>query len=318
MDRRTVLRAAGLGGLGLLGLSACTQPEQPQPTREDGVPFDLSPEQNSRVRSEVDPAARALLPEKIAAGGVLTAGVLHTSPPLAFSATDDVTPIGSEVDTAYLIADKLGLELNPQVTSWENWPLKLGANEYHVAFANVGVTEPRLKLYDFATYRAAYMGFLARKGQGPVVSSPDDISGRKLSVSPGTNQEKIIMAWNDQLVAEGKKPATLDLYLDNTNAVLALAAGRIEYYLSPFPTGSYYAATRDDLEVRGKISAGWPNSTLVAATTLKDSGLVRPFQAALQSAISSGEYREALTRWGLEEEFLPESLIVTGETGMPS
>ncbi|MBD2762867.1 transporter substrate-binding domain-containing protein [Kocuria sp. cx-455] len=317
MDRRTVLRAAGLGGLGLLSLAACTQPEQPQPTREDGVPFDLSPEQNSRVRSDVDPAARALLPESIAAAGVLTVGVLNTSPPLSFSATDDVTPIGSEVDTAYLVADKLGLELNPQVTSWENWPLKLGAHEYHATFANVGVTEPRLKLYDFATYRAAYMGFLARKGQGPVVETPDDISGRKLSVTPGTNQEKIVMAWNEQLRAQGKEPAALDLYLDNTNAVLALAAGRIDYYLSPFPTGSYYAATRDDLEVRGKISAGWPKSTLVAATTLKNSGLARPFQAALQSAITSGQYRAALTRWGLEEEFLPESLIVTEKTGMP-
>lgn len=78
MDRRTVLRAAGLGGLGLLSLAACTQPEQPQPTREDGAPFDLSPEQNGRIRSDADPAVRALLPENIAAGGVLTVGGCST------------------------------------------------------------------------------------------------------------------------------------------------------------------------------------------------------------------------------------------------
>ena len=54
-------------------------------------------------------------------------------------------------------------------------------------------------------------------------------------------------------------------------------------------------------------------STLVAAMTLKNSGLAGPFQVA----ITSGDYRAALTRWGLGEEFLPESLIVTEETGMP-
>lgn len=35
------------------------------------------------------------------------------------------------------------------------------------------------------------------------------------------------------------------------------------------------------------------------------------------AALTSGEYRAALTRWGLEEEFLPTSLTHTEKTGMP-
>jgi polar amino acid transport system substrate-binding protein len=52
----------------------------------------------------------------------------------------------------------------------------------------------------------------------------------------------------------------------------------------------------------GTVNAGWPNTTYVAATTLKGNGLVGAVQAALQHAFDDGSYAGTLARWGLTEE----------------
>ena len=61
----------------------------------------------------------------------------------------------------------------------------------------------------------------------------------------------------------------------------------------------------------GKVNAGWPSETLVAATTLKGNGLAPAITDALNSAIKDGSYAKVLDRWGLFEEALPESKTVT-------
>ena len=73
----------------------------------------------------------------------------------------------------------------------------------------------------------------------------------------------------------------------------------------------YRENTRDDLKVVGKVNAGWPSETLVAATSLRGNGLAPVLTAALNSAIKDGSYAKVLERWGLSEEALPESKTVT-------
>ena len=80
------------------------------------------------------------------------------------------------------MADKLGLALDVQVTSWENWPLKTQSGDFEAVFSNVGINKDRVKLFDFSTYRAAYMGFEAKKSSTYNIKGADDISGLKVSV----------------------------------------------------------------------------------------------------------------------------------------
>ncbi len=224
--------------------------------------------------------------------------------PLSFHASDDKTPIGVELDIAQLVADKLGLELDVQVTSWENWPLKTQSGDFEAVFSNVGINAARVKLFDFSSYRAAYMGFEAKKSSSYDIKGSDDISGLKISVGSGTNQEKILIAWNKELEAKGKAPAVLQYYSSDADTILALSSGRTDLNIAPFPSVTYRENTRDDLKVVGKVNAGWPSETLVAATTLKGNGLAPAITDALNSAIKDGSYGKVLERWGLSEEAL--------------
>ncbi len=301
--------------LGAAALSACSDPgasassasgDTSTTAARNGVVYNTSPDQQ-RVRAEKDAALAAKVPELIGKDGKLTVATTAGSIPLTFHATDDKTPIGVELDLAQLVADKLGLELDIQVTSWENWPLKTQSGDFEAVFSNVGVNKDRVKLFDFATYRAAFMGFEAKKSATYDIKGADDISGLRISVGSGTNQEKILLAWNTELEGKGKVPAVLQYYSSDADTILALSSGRTDLNIAPYPSTVYRENTRDDLKIVGKVNAGWPSETLVAATTLKGNGLAPVLSEALNSAIKDGSYAEVLERWGLSEEALPES-----------
>src|SRR6476661_407762 len=309
-----LLGSAALAGCADPGASAAGNPSGGAQTTaaRNGVVYNTSPDQQ-RIRAEKDPALAAKVPELIGKDGKLTVATTAGSIPLSFHATDDKTPIGSELDIAQLVADKLGLELDVQVTSWENWPLKTQSGDFEAVFSNVGVNKDRVKLFDFASYRAAYMGFEAKKSATYDIKGADDISGLKVSVGSGTNQEKILLAWNKELEAKGKAPATLQYYSSDADTILALSSGRTDLNIAPYPSTVYRENTRDDLKVVGKVNAGWPSETLVAATTLRGNGLAPVISEVLNEVIGDGSYGKVLERWGLSEEALTESKTITAE-----
>ncbi|GAA1725515.1 transporter substrate-binding domain-containing protein [Brachybacterium phenoliresistens] len=328
-------RTLALGGLmlPLAGLAACadpvssaTGPGASDPGGSDGggggasdaggsqgTAIDTSGTQEL-IRASADPEIAALLPEEIAAAGVLRAGTNGAgTAPLAFLADDNTTYIGSEIDIARIVADRLGLTLDLRLTTWENWPLKLEAGEFDVVHANIGINAERLQKFDFASYRAAYMSFLAAKGADFFLEDPASVSGRIIAVGAATNQERILTDWNARLQAEGKEPAQLKNYSSDADTLLALGSGRIDATMGPYASQSFVAARRTDVEVQGRIDAGWPDQTLVAATFPAGSGLAAAYAAALNSLIADGTYAAVQERWGLTAESLPESRVHTQE-----
>jgi polar amino acid transport system substrate-binding protein len=310
------LPALSAAALVLLALAGCADPEaaasgtgESAAPAENGIVYNLAPEQD-RIRAEKVSDLAAQVPADIAEDGKLTVGVSPFAVPLSVYATDDKTVIGNETDIAQLVADKLGLELDLQATSWENWPLKTQSGDFEAVFSNVGINGDRVQLFDFAPYRAAFMAFEAREDSDLTVTGSADISGKKVAVGSGTNQEKILLAWNKELEDAGKAPAELQYYGSDADTILALSSGRLDLNLSPYPSATYRENTRDDLKIVGKVNAGWPSETLVAATTLRDNGLAEPLAAAINSAIEDGSYAEVLERWGLADEAIPESTVV--------
>lgn len=266
------------------------------------------------IRAEADESVAALLPAEIAESGVLRVGINGTSSaPLSFLADDNQTYIGSEIDIARIVADKLGLEFELKLTTWENWPLKLEAGEFDVVHANIGINAERLEKFDFASYRAAYMSFLVKKGADFWLEDADSLSGRIIAVGAATNQERILTDWNAELEKAGKEPAELKNYSTDADTLLAVGSGRVDGYLSPYASLSFVAARRDDMELQGRINAGWPDETLVAGTFPAGSGLAEPYAAALNALIADGTYARVLERWHLTEEALPSSRAHTKE-----
>ena len=321
--RRTVAAGGLLLPLGLL--AACSDPAPAATGAAEGSGSDASDGGGSGpsidtsgtqelIRAEADEQVAALLPTEIAESGVLRVGINGTSSaPLSFLADDNQTYIGSEIDVARIVADKLGLEFELKLTTWENWPLKLEAGEFDAVHANIGINAERLQKFDFASYRAAFMSFLVREGADFWLEDADSLSGKIIAVGAATNQERILTDWNAELEKAGKAPAELKNYSTEADTLLALGSGRVDGYIAPFASLSFIASRRDDVELQGRVNAGWPDETLVAGTFPAGSGLAEPYAAALNALIADGTYAQVLERWQLTEEALTESRVHTKE-----
>ncbi|WP_328497285.1 ABC transporter substrate-binding protein [Streptomyces sp. NBC_00414] len=272
--------------------------------------INIGPDQN-RIRGKKVDEIAALVPAAIRERGTLKLGQsADASPPLGFYATDDKTRIGSEIDLATLVADTLGLKLDNDEVSWENLFVGLDSGKFDAVFSNVTVTEERKEKYDFATYRLDNIAFEAKKGSGWKVDGPEDVAGRTIAVSSGTNQEKILVDWSKQNEKAGRKAVTIKYFQKDTDYYLALQSGRIDAYLGPSPSAAYHVASAGQSEVVGTLSgAGDDLQGKIAATTKKGSGLVDAYAAAVNSVIEDGSYAKVLKRWGLSSEAVPKSEI---------
>jgi len=282
-----------------------------------GLQISTSPEQD-RVRSTESPDAIALLPAAIAERGVLKVATSASgSAPLTFLADDEKTPIGNETDIAQLVADALGLELRLEVRAWADWPLALQSQDVDAVISNVTVTEERKELYDFSSYRNDQLGWIVgAEGDVEAITEPADIAGLKVAVGSGTNQEKILLAWNEENIANGLDPIKDGEpdYFDNlADALLALQSGRLDAYVGPNASLAFTAASSpQDFRIAGTLNGGWPLTAQIAVATLKGVDLAPAVTAALAHVFDDGTYLEVLERWGLEGE-----AIDTPETNPP-
>ncbi|MER6396277.1 ABC transporter substrate-binding protein [Kitasatospora sp. NPDC001603] len=279
-------------------------------TAPNGTTVNLTPNQNRITTAKVD-AIAALVPEEVRKRGTLTvANSLGTTPPLDFYANDDKTIIGVEPDLASLVGDVLGLKVEFNPVSWENVFVGLDSGKFDVGMTNITVTEARKEKYDFATYRLDILGFEAKKGTGWKVTGPKDVAGKTIAVSSGTNQEKLLISWNEENVKNGLKPADIKYFQSSSDYYLALSSGRIDAYVGPNPSSAFHAVQTGQTEVVGTYSGGGADVLgKIAATTKKDNGLVQALNGAINEIIKNGTYGQALKRWGLDGEAVQTSEI---------
>ncbi len=311
---------------GVLNACADPSPADPSPARlapaglagtSDPVASPAGPAATGEpIRAALNPAAAALLPEGFAARGTLVVGNAPGSAPLGFYAADNATVIGSEPAIAQLLADALGLKLSLQATSWADWPLGLGSGKYDAVISNVTVTEERKERFDFSSYRNDQLGFYARR-DSPIskIERAADVAGKKIIVGSGTNQEKVLLAWDAENRAAGLAAVEFQYYDDASASDLAIQSGRSDLSFGPNATGAYKAAVSGKTKLVGLVSGGWPDTAEIAVTSKKGSGLAVAFTAALNGLIEDGSYAKVLERWGLSSEAIRQSR--TNPPGLP-
>jgi polar amino acid transport system substrate-binding protein len=316
--RQKLVVAAGVLAVALVGggvtWAATSSPGNGATAEAATSGFDIS-SRNAADRPRIDPVPDAVAQladsgfHPVEPGKLTVASNLGAAPLGIFAEDDNTTPLGSEIDFAQLIADGLGLELNVVPVSWADWPLGVSSGKYDLVASNVTVTEERLEIYDIATYRQDLLGFYVKAGSdlddGRQITDADGISGLTVAVSSGTNQEQVLLRWNEELTKQGKKPAELKYFDDTAAAQLALSAGRIDATFGPNAQGAWTEANTGDVRQAGIVPGGWPRSADIGAATKKGNGLVDPIATVLRATRTDATdhaYDKVLERWGLEQE----------------
>jgi polar amino acid transport system substrate-binding protein len=280
--------------------------------------LNLSADQHDRVRTTPDSAAIKAVPASFpfVSKDELVIGMTVGWPPLDTYASDDKTVVGFDPDLAQLVADGLGRKLKIVILAWEDWPLAVQSGKVDAVLSNVTVTEERKQKFDFSTYRRDVLGFYVSNAS-PIkaIREPKDVAGLRIITDSGTNQEKILLAWDKENVAHGLKPVQVQYYDDIAVRDVALRSGRADAILSVNSALAYAAAQKKDIRSVGTISGGWPIMADVAITTRKGSGLAAPITLLLNDLIHNGKYTQVLDRWSLGSEAIDQSK--TNPPGLP-
>lgn len=307
----------------LLGLAACADPgataaaapSSSSATNAAGRTFNLSPQQG-RFQVREDAAAAALVPEAIKADGKLTVVTTGGTAPLSLFATDNKPLIGSEVDIAYAVGGALGLDVEVLPVAWADWPLGIESAKYEAVLSNVTVTEARKEKFDFATYRNDLLGFYAKSASNiGEIKEAKDVAGKKIIVGSGTNQEAILVRWDEENKKNGLAPVQFQYYDDDSASSLALQSGRADLTFGPNAAAAYKAVQDGKTKEVGTLNGGWPLTAQIAFTTKKGNGLAVAAQAALNHLIEDGTYAKILDRWGLSSEAIQKSEL--NPAGLP-
>jgi ABC-type amino acid transport substrate-binding protein len=271
----------------------------------------------TKVSVQEDSKLHDELPASVRDAGTLTIGVgaLPSGfPPLAFTGDDQKTLTGSEPDLGRLVAAKLGLEPQVKNATWDNLFVGIDSGKYDVGFSNITVTEQRKEKYDFASYRQDNLALQVLASSSLTFDGdPSVLAGKTVSVSSGTNQEKILLEWQKDLQAKGED-FSIKYYPDGNAIKLALDSGKIDAYFGPNPTIAYQntqsKGTAKPTKTAGTYSgAGSSLQGLIAATTKKDSGIAKPVADAIDELIEDGTYAKWLRAYNLSNEAVKQSEV---------
>lgn len=126
------------------------------------------------------------------------------------------------------------------------------------------------------------------------VNGPADLAGRKVIVGSGTNQERILLGWNEDNRAAGRPQAQPVYLTDDASGNLYIQSGRADIFSarSRWQPIKRRLTARPGWWARGRKKRGWRQPPK------KATALVYALQAALDGAIARGEYQQVLARWG--------------------
>jgi polar amino acid transport system substrate-binding protein len=137
-----------------------------------------------------------------------------------FGMTDDkMQPAGSDVETAKLLAQDLGVPLEIVTTTGPTRIPALQTNKADLVISTLSITPERGKVIDFSIPYADHPSVVAAL-KGVAISSYADLAGKKVAVVRGTTQ--------DTDLTREAKGAQLVRYEDDATMALAFASGQVD------------------------------------------------------------------------------------------
>ena len=255
-----------------------------------------------------DPTIAASLPAAVRSRGTLVLGTTITPGvnglPHAGQLPDG-TNVGLDVDLREAVAKVLGVQWDVQNGTFPTIIPGVQNGKYDVGMDNFGVTGPREKVVDFATYLTDGQAFLAPWSSDlKQVSDITDLCGRTLATSPGSTFQQILENDKAKCAASGKQPYAVQYFADNAPIWLGLANGKIDVYFGPTLSLKYDAAHVANTKFLSQFS-----STPVGFVTGKGSPIAPALRDAVNKLIASGDYAKILAKWGVTDSGVTRSAI---------
>ncbi len=294
----TVSAAALILGLAACGGSSTAESSAASPAESAAASAPAASAPAASAAAGVDAAAVALIPAGIADDGTLTVGMEVAYPPFGYKDTDNVTPIGFDVDLATEMANRLGLQLVIVDAGFDSIIPSLASNRYEAGVSAFSITPERQKEVDFVTYFESGDSALVLAGNPKGLSLDTRLCGVKTAVLKGSTQEVVtIPAIDADCKAAGMAPIEVLSVGGSEELPLALQSGRADVAIGDSGNAAYIvqnSAGAFEIAVGPLINAG-PGGMVFK----KGGGMAEAASAALQGLMDDGTYGAIADKWGL-------------------
>ena len=150
---------------------------------------------------------------------VLRVATTGVSFPGSYKEGNELT--GFDVEVARAVAKKIGYKVEFTTTSFDGLFGQLTSNKVDIIASSVAITDERKQTYDFSTPYATFQyGVTVKKASS--LSSIDELSGKTLAATVGSNQIKVLNKFNPEI--------NIQTFDDREAAISAVVNGQVDGY----------------------------------------------------------------------------------------
>ena len=209
--------------------------------------------------------------------------------------------VGYDIDVATEIGKRLGgVSPAPVDTNWATVIQSLNNGDFDLILGGMTATQERFKRVNFSyPYMDASSGLLVSEGSG--IKEPKDMDGKSVAAGAATPQiNQLELAAEEHQISYNGAIKTFD---DDTVAVAAMKAGRIEAYASTLVSLLSLASSVDGVTVIPFTSEKWSQEFTAMAFRKEDEA----FRGAINGIIAS--MKEDGTLATLQKKWFGQSFV---------
>jgi polar amino acid transport system substrate-binding protein len=130
---------------------------------------------------------------------VLKVGMEIGYPPFEYFDDDGSTPIGVDVELAYEIGERIGMEVELVDTAWDGIFAGIDKGDYDCVISAVTITSDRLLDFDFSTpYIQNYQCIVSLAGSDIQPASPEELDGLKIAYQEETTSDEFVTVFAEE------------------------------------------------------------------------------------------------------------------------
>ena len=260
------------------------------------------PSGGPEIKVEKSDTASALVPEDVAAEGVLRVGTDATYAPNQY-ADENGEPTGWEVELVEAAAAKLGLEVEWSKLGFDQIIPQVTGGTLHMGSSSFSDTLERQKSVDFVDFYSAGLQFVRGADEEPL---PDSLCGLTIGAQTTTTSDDYLTEKSEECKANGDKPINILKKDRQDEATSDVVLGNTPYMLadSPISQNSVQVAG-DAIVLEGEVFDAAPYGLVFA----KDDEMTEAMRTAMQELMDEGIYQQILEKWGVEDGAFTEAMV---------